>query len=215
MRGASVDGGRAARNPTVRRASCEARPEADASGGVPRRAVRPRSRVGALRRGLRWPRALAETPEHDQLEAVRRGRTHSVRAQPDRPRHVRTDTGDTRNRGTEAALPPPVVHGRRDLVPDVQRARRGLRCRGTVDARDPRRRRVGRQRSEGVDDARARRELRHRVGAHRSGAGEAQGHDDVRHRHARARSRGAPARTGDRRRGVQRGLHDRRPHRRP
>ena len=39
-----------------------------------RRAVRPRSRVGALPRRLRRPRALAQAAEHHQREAVRRGR---------------------------------------------------------------------------------------------------------------------------------------------
>ena len=46
-------------------------PEGHAAGRVPRRAVRPRARVGALPGRLRWPRPVAEAAEHDQRQAVR------------------------------------------------------------------------------------------------------------------------------------------------
>ena len=49
---------------------------------------------------------------------------------------------------------------RGDLVPAVQRARRGLRRRRPRDPRRARRRRVGRERPEGLDDARPHREVR-------------------------------------------------------
>ncbi len=41
---------------------------------------------------------------------VRRGRADSVRAQPDRLRHVRADGRHARLRRTEAPLPAPAVH---------------------------------------------------------------------------------------------------------
>ena len=55
----------------------------------------------------------------------------------------------------EAAVPARHRDQRGDLVPAVQRAGRGLRRRGARDPRGARRRRVGRERPEGVDDARA------------------------------------------------------------
>ena len=57
-------------------------------------------------------------------------------------------------------LPPGVAARRRGLVPAVLRAGRRLRRRQPADARRARRRRVGRQRPEGVDVGRALRRLR-------------------------------------------------------
>ena len=86
-----------------------------------------------------------------------------------------------------------IAHQRGDLVPALQRAGRGLRRRGPGDARRARRRRVGRERPEGVDDARAPRPLRDAAGAHRPRPAEAQGPQLLRRRHAPARRRGAAA----------------------
>ena len=60
-----------------------------------------------------------------------------------------------RNRRATAALSHEAAARRGDLVPALQRTGRGLRCRVTVHDRDPRRRRVGDQRAEGVDVGRA------------------------------------------------------------
>ena len=81
------------------------------------------------------------------------GAPEPVLPQPDRLRHVRPDGRGVGERGAEAALPAPAVHRRRDLVPAVQRAGRRLRLRRPVVDGRARRRRVDRQRAEGVDDA--------------------------------------------------------------
>ena len=59
---------------------------------------------------------------------------------------------------------------------------------GAAHHRRPRRRRLGRQRPEGLDDARARRRLRHPAHPHRPRPAQARRADDVRRRHARARA---------------------------
>ena len=64
-----------------------------------------------------------------------------------------------RHRGAEAPLPPEDPVGRGAVVPGVLRAQRRLRPRQRPDPRRARRRRVGDQRPEGVDDARAPRRL--------------------------------------------------------
>ena len=105
---------------------------------------------------------------------------------------------------------PDIVTGRLWLVPAVQRARRRIGSRRALDARGARRRRVGRQRSEGLDVGRALRRPRHAARPHGPDRAEASGHHLVRVRHAPARCRGAPAARDDRRRDVQRGLLHRR-----
>ena len=81
----------------------------------------------------------------------------------------------------------------RDLVPAVQRARRRVRRGRREDARDAGRRRLAGQRSEGVDQRRARRRLRPRDRAHQSRRAEARRHHHDGDRHARRRCRGAAA----------------------
>ena len=83
---------------------------------------------------------------------------------------------------------------------------------GLADARRARRRRVDRERAEGVDVARAPRPLRDAAGAHRSRPAEAQGPQLLRRRHAPAGGRGAAAAPDHRRRRVQRGLLRERAH---
>ena len=58
-------------------------------------------------------------------------------------------------RRRSGAFLPGILRGHRDLVPGLLRARRGLRPRQRADPRRARRRRVGDQRPEGVDVARA------------------------------------------------------------
>ena len=75
-----------------------------------------------------------------------------------------------------------------------------------------RRRRVGRQRPEGVDHARPQVRLRHRHRPHRPRSGEARRHLDVHHRHEGTRRRDPPDPPDRRRLALQRGVLHRRPH---
>src|SRR5688500_9272932 len=72
------------------------------------------------------------------------------------------------DRGAAAAAAPAARHQRGDLVPAVQRAGGGLRRGRARDQGGARRRRMGRQRPEGMDDAGAHLEVGHVDGPHRS-----------------------------------------------
>ena len=115
-------------------------------------------------------------------------------------------------RRAEAPLPAPAVHGRGDLVPAVLRTWRRLRLRRPRRPRCARRRRVGRQRPEGVDVARPRLALGPARRAHRPGGGQARRADRLRRRHAGAGCRRAAAAPDHRRRRVQRGVLHRHAH---
>ncbi len=113
-----------------------------------------------------------------------------------------------RARDARAEGPLPAAHPRRDrdLVPAVQRARCGQRPDVVEHARDQGRRRLRRQRAEGLDELRAVRRLGLVPRPHRSRRAEEQGHLRARDRHARARRRGPALAPDHRRVGVQRGL---------
>ena len=104
-----------------------------------------------------------------------------------------------------------IVTGQEGVVPAVQRARRRLRPRRSADQGRSGRRRVDRQRPEGVDLGRPGRRPRHAARPHRPRRAQAPGHHLLRHRHAPARRRGPAAEGDDRPGDVQRGV----PHRRP
>ena len=132
-------------------------------------------------------------------------------AQRHRLRHGRADDRHPRHRGTEGAIPPSAVHGRGDVVPALQRAGCRIRRRRSVDPCRARRRRMDRERSEGLDVARALREVGTARRAHRPRCREAQGPDLLRARHAPARCGSAAVATDDRQRRVQRGVLHQRP----
>ena len=144
--------------------------------------------------GCTSPRATAGSRLSPKLQTiineriVRRRRPNPVLPQPDRLRHVRPDGRRVGQRRAEAALPAPAVHRRGDLVPAVLRARRRLRRRRPVVQGRPRRRRVDRQRPEGVDHARPRGPLGPAHRAHRPRRAQARRPHRVRRRHARARA---------------------------
>ena len=133
----------------------------------------------------------------------------------------RPDDHHPRQRRAEAALP--AHHRQRPggVVPALQRARRRLRPRRPpVQGREGRRR-VDRQRPEGLDQRGPARRPGHAHRPHRPRRPQAQGHQLLRHPDAPARHR-RPAAGGDDGPGpVQRGLPRRRPggrrppHRRP
>ncbi len=94
----------------------------------------------------------------------------------------------------------------------VLRAGGGLRSRRPGHLGRPRRRRLGGQRPEGLDQPRAPGQLGSAAGPHRSRRAQAQGADLLRAGHARAGRRDAAAAATDRARRVQRGVHHRCPH---
>ena len=175
-----------------------------------RGAVRPRPGVGALSRGLRRsrPRA-ADAAAHRDPPA--RGRCLAA-AGPHllQPVSRGAHDGHARQRRAAQACAPPDVHRRRRVVPALLGARLRFRPRRPLDPLRARRRRVDRERAEGVEHARAPREQGHARRAHRPRAAQAQGPHLLHGRHARAGRRGAPAAADHRRGRVQRGV----PHRR-
>ena len=114
--------------------------------------------------------------------------------------------GDRRAEGPAAT----AVHQRAHLVPAVLRAR----CRARTWPRWPagrtRRRRVDRQRPEGLDDPGAHLHMGPDHRPHRPRRAQAPWHHRLHRRHGGRRGRGAPAAPDDRRGGVQRGLLHRR-----
>ena len=100
-------------------------------------------------------------------------------------------------------------------MPGLQRAERGLRPRGGADPCRARRRRVGDQRAEGVDVARARVALVLRRRPHRPGLQPAPRPVVPARADGPTGRRGAPDRADHRRRRVQRGVLRRRAHRAP
>ena len=172
-------------------------------------------------RGLAWVHfptdcgGLGLTPQGPAAGAVaaacrrRAGRRHE---EPHRLRHVRAHHRHPRHRRAEGALPAPPLHLRGDLVPALQRARCRLRRGRALDPGRARRRRVGAQRAEGVDDAGPHLGLRAPRGPDQPRRAQAPGDDGLPRRHAGARRRGAAALPDHRRGGVQRGVLHRRPH---
>ena len=146
--------------------------------------------------GLAWvhfPKGfggLGVRPELNKLVEQRRPRR---RCPADQSGHVlhgprRPDDRHPRQRRGQRALPAPDVHGRGGVVPAVLRAGRRLRLRRARHAGGPRRRRVDRQRPEGLEHAGPHRRLRHARHPHRPRRAEAQGDDVLRARHARRRA---------------------------
>ena len=183
---------------------------ADRVGAAARRAT-----AGSACRGPRSTAAAAPASSQQVIfneeyaKAERAGADLVLRRGP-----VRPDADPVRHRRAEAALPPEDPGGRGAVVPGVLGAERRLRPRQRPDPRRARRRRVGDQRPEGVDDARAPRRLVLRRVPHRSRVDErTTGLSYLLVPDAPARRRGAAAPPDDRERGVQRGVLRRRPHR--
>ena len=188
-------------------------PKQTDAGGVPRPPVRPRAGVGPLPRGLRRPRRVARSSSRSSTR-----RLHGAGAPVAAVRNVI---------GYGMGAPTVVTHGTEEQKERYLRPLftgeevwcqlfsepgAGSDVAGLAHPRRARRRRVDRQRPEGLDDARPPRPVGDARRPHRSRRAEAQGHDVLRRRHARARRRG-PAAVPDHRRGrVQRGLLHRRPH---
>ena len=161
--------------------------------------------------GVSWPkeyggRGATLVEQAIFNEEVVRARTPSV-ANVLAPRDGRPDRHRARHRGAAKALPAADPVGRRDLVPGVLRAGRRLGPGVAEDARDAPRRRMGRDRAEGLDDVRASRQVVHAGGADRPGRAQAQGTQLLPDGHGAGRGAGPPAATDHRRVGVQRAVH--------
>ena len=123
-------------------------------------------------------------------------------AEPDllrhRPRHGGADDPGPRHRRGEGRLPAQALPGRHGRLPAVQRARRRVGPGQPADTSRARRRRVDRQRPEGLDLGRPLQ--RHRRGhlPHRPRPAQAQGPHRVRRRHEGAGRRDPAAAPDDR-----------------
>ena len=111
----------------------------DGPDDVPRRAIRPGARLGALPGGARRPRSEPEAAEVGQRTDLRRRRAERDVSKPDRARHVRSDRRGVGERRAEVAVPATAVHRRGDLVPAVLGAGLGFRLRRAVVDRRARR----------------------------------------------------------------------------
>ncbi len=148
------------------------------------RALRGTSRLGTRARPRRLDRSrVAGRVRRSGCDAARAGdllRGVRPRRRTGTRRHhrrgsARPDDRALRHRRPEAPGAARHSPGHRDLVPGLLRARRGFRPRERPDPRRSRRRRVGHQRAEGVDVARALGAVDLRDRAHRPRRAEAQG----------------------------------------
>ena len=116
-------------------------------------------------------RLLRQRPQ-PQRRAARRANDRRVRralganGHGDRPGVA--DDRHARHARADRAVHPRCSHRPAELVPAVQRARRRIGSRGPLDPGGPRWRRVGRQRSEGLDVGRSFRRSRHAARPHGS-----------------------------------------------
>ena len=149
--------------------------------------------------------AWADDVVRRELASVRRSGDRSRRPRrPDDPR--------AGSRPRARAVPAPAADRRGGVVPAVQRAVGRLGPRRAHHHGGARRRRVGRQRPEGVEHQRAPRRPRDAPRSHRLGRAQAPGHHLLRAADAPARRRGPPAAADELPRVVQRGVPHRRTH---
>src|SRR5438105_5620168 len=176
--------------------------------GVEPQALRRRLCGPDLARGV-WGQGRAVQPRGDPPRGVRPRRGADARG-CDRPRNGRAHDPGARHRGAEAALPAEDPLGRRDLVPGLLGAGRGLGSLRRPDARRGAGRTFRRRRAEGVVVVGAHRRLLHPRRSRRPGvAGARRAHVRDR-RHARPGGRGAATAPAHRRVRVQRDLLRRR-----
>ena len=176
--------------------------------GVDAEALRRRMDLRIVAEGVR------RQGSHDHAE---RGAERGVRARRGAAagrllrRHARRpDDPAMGEREAEAGVPPEDPVGTDLVVSGLQRARRRLRPRGPQDQGRARRRRVGHQRSEDLDDASAVRRLHLPARAHRPDCAEARGHQLPPRADEAGGHRGAADRPARRFGRVQRGvLHQR------
>ncbi len=186
-------------------------------GGARRHPASARPAAAALRRrlrgrvraeGVRRPRAHARPPARAQ-RGIGRLRDPVPHPGP----HVRALHGGAarvRDRRAEAEVHPPDAQGGGDLDAVPLRAERRLRRRGRAHHRGARRRRMGRERLQGLDDGRVVLRLRPVPAPHQLGRAQAPRPQRVHHPDPPGGHRAAPDRDDQRLQGVLPGVHDRR-----
>ena len=158
-------------------------------------------------------RRLRRRRRHSEVADHRRGiRAGAGAGRSRRPRHLDAGADAARDgyRRTEAPVHRADAARRNDLVSGLFRARRRQRPREPAHARGTRRRRVGGERSEDLDQHRATRRLDLLPRAHRTERAETSGHQLPAVLDEDARHRSAAAEDDDRRRDVQRSVLHRR-----
>ncbi len=158
-------------------------------------------------------RRLRRRRGHPEVADHRRGiRAGAGAGRSRRPRHLDAGADAARDghRRTETSVHRADAARRNDLVPGLFRTGRRQRPREPAHARRTRRRRVGRQRSEDLDQHRATRRLDLLSRAHRTECAETSGHQLPAVLDEDARHRSAAAEDDDRRRDVQRSVLHRR-----
>ncbi len=150
--------------------------------------------VPALAEEVRRPRGDADPAHH--LEPGRGRLPHALGRLHHRPRHGGADAHGLCLGRAEAALAAADGARRRDLVPALQRAGRGLGPRRHPHAFGARRRRLGHQRPEDLDLGRTALEVRDPGDAQRLRFSQAQGSHLLLDRHGVARGRGAADQAG-------------------
>ena len=175
--------------------------------GLEPRPLRRRLGRDLVARRVRRARALAGLPgDLPRGGGARRGTAARRR---DRARDGRADDHQPRHRGAEEPLPEAAARRRRDLVPGLLGAGRGLRPRGCASLGAAGRRPLRARRTEGLVVVRPHRRLLHPPRTVRPRLGAARGADLPDRRHARPRRRGASAPPDHRRGRVQRDLPER------
>ncbi len=169
-----------------------------------------------VRQRIRGPRLAARVRRHGavlrapgDLPRRSRPRTGAGTARH-RSQHRRAHHHQVRHPGAEAAVARPDAARRHGMGAGLLGTGGRLGPAEPAHHRPPRRRRVRRQRAEGMDVARGRRRHLLRPGPHRHQREQAEGHHLPRRRRPRARGAGAAAAGPDRRAPVRRGVLRRR-----
>ena len=186
------------------------RAHAGRHGRVPRGHVRPRARQRVVPRRVRWPRGRPRPPADRDQAGRRRGGPFpkvSIGLGMGAPTIATHGTDEQKAKWLR-----PLFSGEEIWCQLFSEPGAGSDVASLSTTARARRRRVGRQRPEGLDQPRPRGPLGDARGPHRPRRPQAPGPHLLHLRHARARRRRAPAAPDDRPGRVQRGVPHRRAH---